>query len=248
MTGDLNECPSCGRSCSGNNPPFRCLKCGWTSEPAVLQGVPDPLAPLDLKIRRGADPAEVGAPFCRSGALTARLRAMDYHCYLSGVAVRSVGGWKARYRALPESERDCFAYMVRDALTVYEREYATSSTGETFTLDEMETFREKARNDTLHYPSPCPGYIVKTLDWLRDEVDAPTEPPARQERLNWWFQSESVYEESVVGRCCYEHDGNRCPYLAMKNQSVCDLHVKVRRALDDPDQTISEPQRKVTCR
>ena len=193
-----DRCPACDGSTLLRDPPFRCLRCGWSSEPNLLGNVP-PLAPHYIAERHGFEP--VLRPPSWGKAITDRLRTAGYLGY--GQQATLVQHWKKQYGIV--ADRSHFAFLLYDATTIWIHQLTADS--------EHDTVGEliEATNDrSPNRPGDHEKNVVNAYTWLQ-KIEAPRKLESQQATLGS-YSTAPDWSESDLGRCTAIDKGERCSY------------------------------------
>lgn len=216
---DGDRCPACGDSPLIGDLPYRCLKCGWTSEPNLL-GVVPPLAPHYIAAQHSIKPAI--RPVSWFKAIEDRLRTAGYLGY--GQQATLVRHWRKQYNVV--ADREHFAYLLFDATRIWVRDRAQQSDYDTLTA-----FIEATEDRSPDRPGDHAKNVVTAYTWLHD-LDAPRQLSSQQATLGS-LTSVTDWSEPDLGRCIAVDDGEQCGFSQINaHQDLCWTHC-YRRRQDD---------------
>jgi hypothetical protein len=190
--------PACDGSTLLRDPPYRCLNCGWSSEPKLLVNAP-PLAPHYIAEQHGFEPA-ISPPSWRK-AITDRLRTAGYLGY--GQQATLVQHWKKQYDVVADQTH--FTFLLYDATTIWLSQLTLAS--------EHDTVAEliEATNDrSPDRPGDHEKNVVNAHTWLQ-KIGAPRILASQQTTLGS-NSTTADWSESDLGRCVAIDGGERCPY------------------------------------
>lgn len=225
---DGDRCPACGKHTLLRDPPYRCLKCGWSSEPNLLGNVP-PLAPHYIAEQHGFEPAIRPPSWMK--AIEDRLRTAGYLGY--GQQATLVQNWKKQYDVV--ADRRHFAFLLYDATTIWIRDLTVRSE-----YDTVAALVEATNDRSPNRPGDHEKNVVNAHRWLQ-KIGAPRELTSQQTTLGSYSPT-ADWSDSNLGRCSAVDDRERCPYSQIHAPpELCWTHCQLD---NDDDYTLTRVDEK----
>lgn len=211
-----DRCPVCDGSTLLCDPPYRCLTCGWSSEPNLLGNI-QPLSPHYIAEQHGYESA-IRPPNWRK-AITDRLRTAGYLGY--GQQATLVKHWKKQYDIVADQTH--FAFLLYDATTIWLSKLTADSEHDTVT-----ELIEATNNRSPDRPGDHEKNVVNAYTWLQ-KIGAARTLASQQTTLRS-NSATADWSESDLGRCAAVDDGERCQYSQIHApSSLCWTHCYLDR-------------------